>query len=362
MLTIAPYKRSGWLAKVFPDELKFLHKVSWDYRAPCAAWADGLVFLYRGNKTLSLRYVTEQQEKPEREWPLAEYLPIDFSWARLAIVGNRVYVSGVFEPGNNSPALITASLLEDQPIWTDCYPDALLHRKEIDALMAQDGRLIAVDNIVMPKFMFVIEDAASPSSPARVFQLRDHGTYERVLGATLCQGRLAVLSHTTGEYGGGMHVALIDLETFHESSCLTASYTDETRNEDESETVPVKPKTVAEALGGICFGPNNLATCAGRVIVACGRYGIAIINPEHIDAKINFTDADELAVRSIARAVALDELPLQRGREQGGAAEPQRVVDVIGAGDAGCVAVVSYSDNSHESILLTNDFVTILAP
>lgn len=352
MLTIAPKEHSTWLAKVSASEVTFLRDLFLDYRPLCVSWSEGVVYLDR--ETRSLRYVTPDADGTQREWLLPANLTLYGPQPRLAVVGDRVYVAAGDDQAG-SPALFSGSLLDDQPDWSNAYPDTLSYRKEIDALIVHGSRLIAVDDVVFPKYLFVLDGAEAAGAPPRIHHLPGHGTYERVLSACLCQSGLAVISTTTGMGGSGVHVSLLDLETLEETGCLSAH-----RGWDaENGAWTSNPKTLAEALQDLRLGADLLACGSGRLVAACGSHGVVILNPERIDMTMDAADAD---TQSIARAVGIDELPLPVRRDQGSGDAPQTVTDVVGAGEAGCVAIVQFSSGYTESVLLTSDFLTILLP
>ena len=96
-------------------------------------------------------------------------------------------------------------------------PDVSVPSKAIDALLLDGDRLVAVDDIVLPKFSFVF-DVSAPGEPRLVDQvdLPVHMTYERVCGAVIGGRFIAVRSHGAGGMGSTAHIALLDRATLAE--------------------------------------------------------------------------------------------------------------------------------------------------
>lgn len=106
-----------------------------------------------------------------------------------------------------------------QPDWDVVpLPDGIGRRgKAIDALFVHDQELVAIDNILLPKWILVYPmkhglDAAG----VRKYSLTSHTTYETVLRATEGNRVYAVLSRGVNHGIVSFHLALIGKEKFGE--------------------------------------------------------------------------------------------------------------------------------------------------
>ena len=105
-------------------------------------------------------------------------------------------------------ARFAGASVEWQPLET---PEELLNaRKGVDAVVTVGDVLVAVDNIIFPKW-FVSYDATAPELPLiACHAMWANGTYERVINASGGQQLFAVLSKTMGRLGPGRHLVLYD--------------------------------------------------------------------------------------------------------------------------------------------------------
>jgi hypothetical protein len=94
-------------------------------------------------------------------------------------------------------------------------PKKVNRRKAIDELLLDGDRLVAVDNLVFPKWLWEY-DVADPNSPQilRSAMLPKNGANERIVGAAIGRTRIAVNSWTVGRFGSGTHLAIYSRNTF----------------------------------------------------------------------------------------------------------------------------------------------------
>lgn len=132
--------------------------------------------------------------------------------------------------------------------------------KDIDALAIQEDRLLALDNIVMPKWLLIFElTDAGARGPSRI-QLPVHGTYEEIEGAAYWDGRFAVLSRTVGMGGVSKSVWLLDGTSYGE---VGSAYSFEA-SFDPRHDEGFPPLICAE----------DIAAYRDILVVAGGRYGL----------------------------------------------------------------------------------------
>jgi len=116
----------------------------------------------------------------------------------IALKGDRVFVST--DNGRRSPEARLWSRASEERQWTPMAtaPELDWDRKWFDELLVDGDRLIAVDDIVMPKFL-VVYDLSRPSSPtiSATVETRAHTSYEEIFAAALGSRWLAVASAGT---------------------------------------------------------------------------------------------------------------------------------------------------------------------
>jgi hypothetical protein len=88
--------------------------------------------------------------------------------------------------------------------------------KDIDALAIQQETLLAIDNIVRPKWLLRYElTSTGAREPSRI-ALPVHGTYEEIEAAAYCDSKFVVLSRTVHYRAVGKHVWILSCSQFEE--------------------------------------------------------------------------------------------------------------------------------------------------
>jgi len=136
-------------------------------------------------------------------------LPGRYKAFATAIADDILYVGG----NCGREVLGLFHLRDKHPEWISLnVPDEIKKRgKHIDELIIDDHRLIAVDNVVFPKWILTY-DISVPEKPCMMdkIEISAHGTYENILDAALGNNWLALLSRTVGRNGSFMHLGLYD--------------------------------------------------------------------------------------------------------------------------------------------------------
>ena len=139
----------------------------------------------------------------------------------LAARGDALYLGGHVQRGGHRESLwvrdLRSGTLTPVPLPEETYPG-----KAIDALLVDGDRLIAVDDIVYPKWHFVyhIGDPLAPRVKGSV-ELPGHYSYEQVLSAALCGDAVATLSAGVGRVGRWVGLSLCTRDTLDEGACVT---------------------------------------------------------------------------------------------------------------------------------------------
>ncbi|HUU02550.1 MAG TPA: hypothetical protein VM425_13995 [Myxococcota bacterium] len=97
-------------------------------------------------------------------------------------------------------------------------------RKRIDAMVLKDGRLIVVDNFLLPlwAFFYQVQPDGSVHEEA-VIELEPHSTYEHVNRAVLGERFIALLSQSANHGRTSQHISVRDPATLDEIYTFTQS-------------------------------------------------------------------------------------------------------------------------------------------
>lgn len=355
MLLITPHNNIPYLANISNGELVYLLALTDYHPAIWHQWHEGVLFL--DQLTKAFRLVKQDGSVSDQIWPMPVGMYFEPQRHCMAIVGDRLYLSGHYFP-NKGPSLISRSLTENIANWSVCYPIELQHRKEIDALVINDKQLIAVDNEIHPKYLFYINDADKEMVRANVVELDSHGTYENIYSAAQCQTHLAIFSGTNSEYGKGAHLFILDSNDFKQ--CGKISVHERYDEADHSLIESNVRNTILSHVRNV----QALTTCSEYLILACGINGLVITTPNRVINKNSAKREDSTNLFGlIACQLSLDQLPLHQLHEQHQLGlEIKAVKSVTGTGTLGIVVVISLSDDSNESLFVSWEHLKKLLP
>ena len=138
----------------------------------------------------------------------------------VALVGDTLYVGGA----RGDETLCCWDLSESEPARRPiALPDNIrAPGKAIDGLLHDADRLIAVDDIVFPKWNLVY-DIQTPTAPIlqSMHRIPGHGSYEQIVSAALGDTHVALLSSSVGRSGSYRHIALLDRSSLRECGAIT---------------------------------------------------------------------------------------------------------------------------------------------
>ena len=150
------------------------------------------------------------------------------------------------------------------------------HGKRIDDLLLDGVHLIAVDNIVFPKYLLRY-DISSPRAPRLigVSDLGPHGVYEHIACGAVGNTWLALLSTSFGMGGGYAFLSLLNRHDFGEHGWLQAP-----RNDDFTRRYSGTDPATARTWHHIIFHGDIL-------LIAADKDGVGVLDlrsiprPEH---------------------------------------------------------------------------------
>jgi hypothetical protein len=216
---VLPRRGESVLCAVDGGRLVEINPVPVPPRARCAVSASGWVaWVADEGKAIGRTHVDAEPREHERFAPVS--MPTDYHAECLAFAGGVLYVGGRC----GKEVLGRFDFGEVSPAWVPVEVPAELRQpgKAVDDLLPDGDRLVAVDDIVYPKYLLRY-DVADPCRPElrRTEKLFNHGTYESILAASLGDSCVALLSSTVGMGGSARHIALLDRGSLHEFACLS---------------------------------------------------------------------------------------------------------------------------------------------
>lgn len=215
----------------------------------------------------------------------------------LAIDRGRLFVAG----GGSGSQLSFLDLSSSQLSWTpiELPFKEWEFRKAIDELLVDQNRLIAVDNVVWPKYLVECDISETPIAKC-LKPLPYHGTYESIASASICKNWIAILSFTSGECGPDNHIALYARKSLNEQASLhsvPSDYRDSLQHDAEMADDEIRSYFVDDApedavewwrkskieelnrlAGSHIADWSALAFCGEKLIVAARERGVAVLD------------------------------------------------------------------------------------
>jgi hypothetical protein len=362
MLVIVAEGHTAHLAMVSDGALSLVCDLGLSYPVVWAAWGDRAIYFDCDRRLL--RCVDARGLTSAHGWVVPDGLDIE----HVAMVGGRVFVSGVM-PETRRPDLFSCALESSGANWESCYPEQFRQRKHIDALLVRGRSLIVVDNVVMPKFLFVYAEAEAAPHSSKIFYLPDHGPFEGIHSAVMTTSQIAVLSSSGGELGSCTQLFMLDLTELDdfESSETCRSLNDaghlsvflprinDWTFEDRASTQPGKALYDAARHAA-------MAAVGESVVLGCASSGVLLINPVRIsdDVHMTISEPPPPGLRSFLCLLSVQQLPTHQLASRSPQHEALTVRDVVSAGAQGCVVVLGLADGSCGSIFLSHELVSAM--
>lgn len=191
-------------------------------------------------------------------------LPRGVTGHAVSVVDGVLFVGGGGERSRDGLWLRTA---DRDWVPVQLPPGLGVPGKAIDGLLRTGDRLIAVDDIVMPKFS-VIYDIRVPHEPRLInmIELPAHTSYEQVVATAINGDWVALLSKGINHGIISTHVALLDPETLAEKH-LDSGWSDPMRGSDDPNSRESK-----------LSGARDLCMTERHVVVAAGEAGYFVAN------------------------------------------------------------------------------------
>jgi hypothetical protein len=204
---------------------------------------------------------THSDAEPHEQWFPPLSMPKDYQAETLLFRGQVLYAGG--SCGREVLGLFDFD--EVEPAWVALPVPAQFRRdgKRIDDLLVDGNHLIAVDNIVVPKWLLVY-DIGNPRNPAlsRVSELPWHTTYEQFHSGRVGAHWLALLSSGVNHGHVSLHVTLLDRTSLQPFGSVSVEAMGSMRHSREDTT------------GANARTWHDIEWVGDLLLIAAGRHGI----------------------------------------------------------------------------------------
>lgn len=148
-------------------------------------------------------------------------LPERFQALSIGIYKDILLVGGLF---SEKELLGMIRLRTKKRKWIPLYvPEGIrMNGKAIDEILFVGDYLIAVDNMILPKWLLVYS-LSNPSYPLleSLQEIPIHGTNENIVCGTVGNEWIALMSRTVGRAGVGFHISILDKGFFCEKYSIS---------------------------------------------------------------------------------------------------------------------------------------------
>ena len=204
----------------------------------------------------------------------------------ILLHGDSLFIGGAIHEGMSEEMLIQYHI--QNGVWYRLeIPENLLQwGKAVDDLVVNEEYLIAIDNIVLPKFiLFYRLDSTGKLEFSHYRTLRSNGTWETVRQGRITPDYLGLLSRTDSGWGGSYeHI------TIYNNLDLTSSFT---------LSVEVEWQTIIEGNTIIytdCYTINDFLLVGDKLFLAHRSRGLGVfeIDNSYFDAFNSRVDASKI--------------------------------------------------------------------
>jgi len=152
-----------------------------------------------------------------------ENLPTKFKIRTLKVVENYLLVGGDWNSDNAFYVFDT----KDKKWHTITVPEEIFFLgKAMDDFLLIEDKIIAVDNIVMPKYLIEYNISDLPDlKQGKIFMLEPNGTYENIKRAVANENYIVLLSGTVGGYHRATadHISVLNTDSFENSFSISSN-------------------------------------------------------------------------------------------------------------------------------------------
>ncbi|GHT69821.1 hypothetical protein FACS1894110_20060 [Spirochaetia bacterium] len=145
----------------------------------------------------------------------------EYKYASIACKNNAVYLGGRYGSKNHEIFAFIDLEAIDFTVKEVDLPVPSMEGKSIDDILINGNRLILVDNIVYPKYLFEY-DITIPNKPVHkeTKELPNNGTYEHIYKGDINDNWMALFSSSVGMGGAFQHISIFGKQDATVSFCV----------------------------------------------------------------------------------------------------------------------------------------------
>ena len=200
-----PVKDSLFLYAKSSGKLKFIERTPFPITNLYSIYGNNFAIINHDTTELIFGSFTENGIKITNQ----EKIPIGFNTQTIEYHKSYLFIGGDWETG---PFFYAYNIRDEDWHKINIPTEIFFPGKAIDDFIVVSDSLIAVDNIVMPKYLIYYPLSFLPDTEAsRIFELESNGTYESIRKAVTSEGYIGLLSGTAGGYSksNSDHVTVI---------------------------------------------------------------------------------------------------------------------------------------------------------
>lgn len=196
-IAVIPQKDHGLIVKVTDSKIDVVAKIKIPY--------DSSTKIIKSGKIVTLDKEKSSLIIHESNGKYIKNIALPFSSA-INVKNNIVYIGGGNDSGEMC-AYIDMNNNTDEIKYVD-LPIKGKYGKAVDDVLIIDDRMVLVDDIVFPKYLFEY-DISTATEPRLIDTTHLHGrTYEHVIKGDINKEWMIVLSQATGRWGKGVYITI----------------------------------------------------------------------------------------------------------------------------------------------------------
>lgn len=271
-LAVLPFQGVPWLCRTNGPKVTPVAMVPGraDARHILAPDASALAVLDMNCKRAGLFRILPDEPYFEPFLPFAS-LPQNCKGHALAVVGDSLLVGGSCKTGE---ALWIHTHGRDEGWRVVAIPEHLRSQgKAIDGLLIDGSRVIAVDDILVPKWLVIYQvEGPGELREAEVVQLPEHITYERIYVAVLGSRGVGLVSKGNCHGSSGTFISLLDSTDFTEWAVWSARSPTGLFDGGTKDDMAPLDRALLESV--------DLGFVGETILVACGDRGLLAVDLE----------------------------------------------------------------------------------
>ncbi|MBW6515629.1 MAG: hypothetical protein K0B81_03300 [Candidatus Cloacimonetes bacterium] len=152
-----------------------------------------------------------------------EIVPYNFEINTVTLYQDKVFLGGY------GPTIAQYSINTGEWFSLEMSDDIVSSGKAVDDFLVEGHKLMAVDNLVFPKYMLIYKlKGAQKARLSNVIELQENGPYEQIFQARMNDRYIGMLSTSFSNYTGKAdHLTIYDKKRMKKSFTITSTEKDE---------------------------------------------------------------------------------------------------------------------------------------